>query len=339
LRLAARLALCIVAVRSAAAAGKEITAPRLPGGITDPAGRTGFLVSPSGTIDAVDLVTGDILWTADSRRPLFANGERLYALTADGNRPRLRAYDLTSRGERVFESEPLTLPEWAPVVDGPDRSFTVRCRQERGTLVLLWEARQPREGRQAAGTARVDLRSGAVTAAAPEPAPADPARKLATELEKLAVRWQGVAGKDFAALVLEQDAERQKFVLHSWDLATGKPNPPRELLAGRRLTVLPTADERFLCLRDTATAPDPKGDVWSIFAVATGELAARAPLESGTQAIALIGSRVYYLLSGPIRGPIHRPFVHPRSLKAIDLKTGKTLWERPVEGKQVTPPG
>ena len=39
-----------------------------------------------------------------------------------------------------------------------------------------------------------------------------------------------------------------------------------------------------------------------------------------------------------VRGPIDRPFVPPRLLQAIDLKTGKLIWERPVEGKQLLPP-
>ncbi len=150
-------------------------APVLPGGITDPAGRIGFLLNPAGAIDAVDLVTGEVLWTADGRRPLFAFGERLYALTAEGNHPHVRAFDLNNRGARVFESDALTLPEGASVLDGPDRSFTVRCQLEKGELLLSWETRQQRESRNATGMAHIDLRSAQVTTAAAEPAPADPA--------------------------------------------------------------------------------------------------------------------------------------------------------------------
>ena len=342
MRLSARLALIVLAVHAAGLPGKDVPTHAIPGGIADPAGRTGFLVNPTGAIDAVDLVAGDVLWTADARRPLFVLGERFYALTAEGQRTRLRAFDLTNRGARVFESEPLTLPDWATILDGVGHSCNVRCRLEKGELVLSWEARQVRENKQAAGTARIDLKSGEVKTADTEPGPLDPGRSFSREVEKLAVRWQGVAGTEFKALALEQDGERQKFVLHSWDLATSKANPPRELLAGRRLTVLPTVDERYLCLRDSISSADGEASKkigWSIYALATGDLVGRAPFEAGTQAIGLIGPRAYFLLSGPIRGPIHRPFVHPRSLKAIDLKTGKTVWERPVEGKPVTPPG
>jgi hypothetical protein len=338
MRITAPLALVVIAARPAALPAKELAAPPLPCGIADPTGRTGFLANPSGKIDAIDLVTGDVLWTADARRPLFAAGERLYALTADGHQPRLRAFDLTNRGGRVFESEALTLPEWASVVDGPNHLFAVHSRMEKADLVLSWVARQPRENREAAGTVRVAARTGEITTAATElPAP-DPACHFMRELETLAVRWHGVSGGDFKALVLEQEGERQKLVLHSWDRTSGTAKAPREFLTGKRLNVLPTLDDRFLLLRDAAGAEATRPAAWSIFAVATGDPAGQAPFEAGTQAAALIGSRGYFLLSGPIRGPIHRGFVHPRLLRAVDLKTGKTLWERPVEGKVVTPP-
>ena len=53
---------------------------------------------------------------------------------------------------------------------------------------------------------------------------------------------------------------------------------------------------------------------------------------------ALVGPRVFYLLSGPVRGPLHKSLLLPRSLRAVDVKTGKTLWERPVEGKSIPTP-
>jgi hypothetical protein len=344
LRLSVRLALLILALQTASLTGKELIAPVLPGGITDSAGRTGFLSGPGGTLEAVDLLTGDVLWTADARKPLFAYGERLYALTTDGTRTRVRTFDIANRGERVFESDPLTLPDWVKAFDGHGLSFKVRCRIDKGELMLSWEARLPREDRQAAGSASVNLRSGEVKTTAAEVALGNPVRSFARELEKLTVRWQGVSGKELKALVLEQETEQQRFVLHSWDLNTGKANPPRELIVGRRLTMLPTVDERYLFLRDGDASPVLKPEAaaassgWSIVSTATDEVVARAPYEPGTQAVGLIGPRVYVMLSGPIRGPISRTFMHPRSLRAIDLKTGKKLWERPIEGKSVTPP-
>jgi hypothetical protein len=66
---------------------------------------------------------------------------------------------------------------------------------------------------------------------------------------------------------------------------------------------------------------------------------ARLTYEPGTQAIAIIGPRAYCLVTGPLRGSVGQSFVNPRLLRAIDLNTGKMVWERPVEGKRQTLPG
>ena len=65
---------------------------------------------------------------------------------------------------------------------------------------------------------------------------------------------------------------------------------------------------------------------------------AQVPYEPGTEAVAVVGPRVYALVAGPLAGPLDKAFVRPRSLKAFDLKTGKPLWQRPVEGKLIAPP-
>jgi hypothetical protein len=118
------------------------------------------------------------------------------------------------------------------------------------------------------------------------------------------------------------------------------------LLRGRRLVVLPTVDGRFLCLRDVMpcpdqpiAGPDSRQYAWSVFAPETGSLVVQLPFEPGTQAVALVGPRAYVLVAGPLRGPIDRPYVRPQVLKALDVKSGKVLWERPVEEKSCIPVG
>jgi hypothetical protein len=345
--------LTMLAVPSLSAAA--VPGVPLPCGLADPAGRTGYLANTSGGIDAVDLVTGDLLWhTAEAQRPLLVVGDRLYAQAGvKRNRLRVLAFDVARKGEVVLESDPVVLPSWAVAGEAPGKSFTARWKLERDALVLRWEAHAwpatPRptpqadaEARkQAAGLAHIDLVTGKVTQTdEARPAPPRPPK----ELEKLAVRWQGHVGGRYKALVLEEDAGQQRLVLCSWDLATGQAGALVELLRGKRLLAQPTVDDRFLCVRDAFPSPDVSPEDarkrfgWSIHSVETGERVERAPFEPGTQAIALAGPRVYYLLAGPLKGPIDRPFVQPRSLVAVDLRSGKELWRRPVEGKPVTPP-
>jgi hypothetical protein len=344
----------LLAVLSVPSLGAAAPALPLPCGLADPAGRTGYLSNPAGGLDAVDLVTGDLLWqTSEAQRPLLVAGDRLYAQAGvKRNRLRVLAFDAARKGEVVLESDPVVLPTWAVACDGPGRSFAARWELERDALVLRWEARAwptgPRPSPQAeaesrkhaAGVARIDLATGKVTQS-DEPPPTTP--RPPKELEKLAVRWQGVVGARTKALVLEDDGGQQKLVLRSWG-ADGVAGPSVELLAGKRLVAQATVDDRFLCVRDAFPSPDVSPEDarkrfgWSIHAVETGERKERAPFEPGTQAIALAGPRVYYLLAGPLKGPIDRPFVQPRSVVCVDLRTGRELWRRPVEGKLVTPP-
>jgi hypothetical protein len=319
----------------------------LPGGVADLAGRTGFVANASGGIDAIDLVTGELLWqTAEAQRPLIASGNRLYATTVSkDNHLRVLAFDVSRKGALLIESKPLTLPDWARPTDGPGRSFTTQCRLEKEQLLLVWEAKTWPTGvktgqrRLSRGAFRVDMTNGQVLVLeAPLAGPQPPA-----ELDRLPVRWQGPVRCQFKALVLEEEGPLQKLLLRTWD-RTGNPvGNPREVFRGQRLLVQPTVDERFLCIRDASSSPENSSEDqhrfgWTVVSVETAEAVERAPFIPGTQAIALQSPRLYLLVAGPVRGPIDRPFVHPRLLQAFDLKTGKQLWERPVEGRQLLPP-
>ena len=347
--LAGSLALALGASAPAHAGGP------LPCGVTDPSGRTGFVANAAGGIDALDLATGDVLWSVKcARRPALAEDDRLFAWApVKANGLRVLAFDPTHDGRRLSESETVTLPDWVNVEEPPGQSFVTRWRRDKGRLILDWEARAWYVGarptqeadaaarKQASGQVRIDLETGKAEAAAAEPALAPPPSPA--ELETAVVRWQGPAGDGRAALVMDESAGRRRLSLWTWDAE--KVNPPKELLAGKRLVVLPTVDERLLCLRDASPRPDqgPGADEgrqygWTIFTADGGERLAQIPYDPGAEAVAVVGPRVFCLVAGPLKGPLDKPFVRPRGLKAYDLKTGKPLWERPVEGKLISPP-
>ena len=151
--------------------------------------------------------------------------------------------------------------------------------------------------------------TSAVLGAIEKPGAAPPAPK---ELDKAVIRWQGPAGDGRAALIMDQGDGRQKMSLWSWN--ADRAGSPKELLKGRRLAALPTIDERYLCIRDAAPESDQgpddrKANQWSIFAADGGERLAQAPYDPGTECVAVVGPRVFFLVSGPLRGPIDRPFV------------------------------
>jgi hypothetical protein len=77
---------------------------------------------------------------------------------------------------------------------------------------------------------------------------------------------------------------------------------------------------------------------WLVYSIKTWKQVARLPYEPGTQSVLLLGRRAFYLVAGPVSGPIDRPTSRPQLVQAVELKTGKTLWQRPVAGRHLSPP-
>jgi hypothetical protein len=366
-------ALLLSLAAAAPARAADLSAPTFPVGLLDHTGRTAYLASPQGGIDAVDLMTGDVIWqTSEAQVPLLAAGDRLYAQAGvKRNRLRVLAFDLSRRGECVLETDSVVLPAWVVAGYAPGRSFEARWRLERTELVLAWEARawftggrptpeQEKAARkQAAGTARIDLATGQVRLGEPEKTTPPAKPRVPRQLEKLSVRWHGVVGRHLLAVGLENvppppgstarlnpSTATRKLVLYGWDRQTGKPIKKRDLLPGRQPEVLASLDGRFLCLRDTAPPPDELLSSvarqqlnWHVYSLEKNEYVGRIPYTPGANSVLVKGKRAYFVVAGPMRGPLDRPSVRPRSLRAVELATGTTVWERPVAGKALNPPG
>jgi hypothetical protein len=341
--------------------GAPAQAPRaipLPGGLADPAGRAGFVASAAGGIEALDLQTGEVLWESiEAQRPLLLVGSRLIAQAGTKrNRFRILVYE-TQTGECVLESDPVVLPPWVVTGSASGRSFDARWRLERNQLVCTWEAKAWNAGiahlpaeqsaaarKHAAGVARIDLDTGRVESGPAEKTEPEPPPRPLKELENRAVRWQGSIGPFTCAVVIEESPSGQSLVLRMWDPASGKALEPRELLRGKRLLVQTTLEGKYLCLRDGGNGPDQQGgrsireQFWTLLSLDPTAKSAKVPYETGTQAMAVVGPRLFYAVSGPVQGAINRSMVEPRILKAVSLESGKVLWQRPVAGKPLHPP-
>jgi hypothetical protein len=350
------LLLCLC---SAGAVSAE-TVP-LPAGIAEPSGSTGFFASTGGGIEAVDLATGKVLWqTNEAQRPLLVVGKHLLAQAGTKrNRLRILRLDPAHDGECDLESDPVVFPAWVVTGESPGHSFSARWHVEKHQLVLDWQAaawyagktkptpeQETAARKHAHGVALIDLRTGQVevrpaTKVVPSPTPPLPAH-----LEEKAVRWQGLVGKRWKVLTLEEEEGRQSLVWHAWDRETEKAEQPKELLKGKRLIVRETLDERVLCLREASPSPDERASLtprkspawWWLYSVEMDKWIGRIPVESGMHSLAVLGKRAFYLVPGTLRGRLDRPNMQPRTLKAIDLESGKKLWERNVAAKLVAPP-
>lgn len=382
--------------RAAAARERKIV---LPGGVADAGGRTGFFTNARGGIDAVDMSTGELLWdTIEAEVPLQVMDDRLIAQAGTRrNRIRILIFDLTRRGECLFESDVVVFPDWVVTGEAPGHSFACCWRLEQARLLLDWEARawpahkmRLSEARKAPvqhawGRAVIDLGSGQVRMTDKPAQPPAPAGSYLGLLQGLAVRWHGRLGGQIKAVALMQatlDAEKppgeqaesregrnkvlsalehlgepaddeggpksirvgEKLVLCSWDEATRKLLARKTLCAGQRLQVRATLDEKHLCIRQADPGPSendphaPRNDPWRVFDLETGEERGRIPYEPGMTSLVLIGRRACYTVPEPLRGGLDRPLRQLRSLKTVDLHSGKLLWQRVVAGKLLTPP-
>ena len=333
----------------------------LPGGVAESNGRIGYVASASGGIEALDLVTGDVLWNSlEAQTPVLVADDRLYAQAGlKRNRLRILVYDLTRKGEVVLESDPVVFPDWVVTGAAPGRSFQAEWRLEKDALMLSWQAQAWYHGKtkptsqmeaearkSAEGCARIDLVSGKIKMLPATPHAVRIGAAVPTkELEKKAIRWQGTVNGQFKAVLLEQDAQGQKLVLAAWDPLGVSLGEPKVLLTGKRLTVMATLDERIICVREMLPSPDqrPIGSdrqkyAWSLIALETGELVARVAFEPSTQSLMILGSRLLVLQASSITGSLNQPAVSARILKAIDLQTGRFLWQRNVAGRTIYPP-
>ena len=362
----------------AAAAAEVPQPVALPGGFVDATGQVGIFNTAGGGVQAVEMAAGKSFFqTNQAQRPLFVLGDRLYALAAvkapvirglcfewqsewEGPRTgfRLVAFDLAQFGEVALKSETVELPEWASIIEAHDRSFVFHWHTENGQLVVAWEAKAwyagptqltPPEAatyrKQGMGAVRFNLQTAAFEPLPPQPAPAAaPEFEAWRELERQSIRWQKRTAKQLLVVTLAEAQGKQTLSLRTFDLATRQPLSVTPLKSGERLAVLPTLDEQYLCVREGVLSPDrdtgdPNQTVqWSIVTAETGQYVGEVPYEPGMTAAMILGGRIYFLISRRINGPLDRPFVLPRSLRAVDLKTGATLWEQPVGGKPSAPP-
>jgi hypothetical protein len=148
-----------------------------------------------------------------------------------------------------------------------------------------------------------------------------------------------VVGKTVSALTVKEAGGLGAMALKRWDLDTGKPLETVELLRGKALWPQLSIDGGYLFVHQGVVKEQlPPGDyAWWVFSLETGKQVGKFPFESVLNNVVVYGSRAYHLVDGKVKFQ-PGPTVQPRSLRAIDLMSGKILWERPVEGQKVLPP-
>jgi len=335
-----------------------------PRGIADPGGQTGYMANAGGGIDALDLLSGELLWRTDiASRPLLAFENRLAAqrpATDRVNALQIVVLDVTQGGRSVLTSDLVVFPEWVSITTANEESFAFKVYTDKSELVLDWQAHARYRGgapppphileqatRDAAGIARINLETGKVEMLPPEDSAAARLPKAFQHVTSLPYQagssWQTdpwVAGEKLAALGSEESEGQQVLSLKTWDLSTGQAHAPITLAKGKGLVPSVTPDGRYLFIHhELLPGPPPAEDqAWWIFSVETGQRLATLSYEPGTQEACVVGTRVYYLVQGPPYSVASGASVLPCTLKARELASGKLLWEQPLQGRRVSKP-
>ena len=100
----------------------------LPTGVANTEGTLGFVCGEKEGIDCLDLETGRTQWhSSEATKPLLVHENLIWSEVGSGNSARLIGLDLAT-GNKVLESEPITLPDWAKVTAATNGPVTFSSR-------------------------------------------------------------------------------------------------------------------------------------------------------------------------------------------------------------------
>jgi hypothetical protein len=352
-------------------AGYRYTNSFFPLGVRDPEGTMAYVAGPKDKILAVRLTDGHVLWSVPGEGvPLGLAGDRLIIQVpvlepvgtdtmAPRNRVRLEVLDVKAKGRVLTYSQPIAFPEWVRVRLAYGRTFTSWGWADRGHFYLAWEAtafyaggppptpeQEKADWKQAAGTVRVNWKTGKIKMlkadAAVRPGKALPAKlrdvpasTVYSEVASAMVTRRLVAGNILAALDWQTAQKQQRLVLKRWNLTTGAELPAKKLMEREALTAQLAHDGAHLLVHPTTAGNVAPADydLYRVFSLATGDKIGQFRCEGGSL-YTVIGTRVYYVITHPSTDST----AQPRTVSAVDLTTGRMIWELSVKPSVTLPP-
>jgi hypothetical protein len=336
----------VVETRGAAPAGKtDSPFEMLPGVIVDPGSERLYLMNPQGGIDALELASGKLLWTAQGAgKPLAAFDDRLAAQAepARGSRSLPIALLRTKDGARIDASIEVPMPAavMPPSIDNRlGFESSVDARAEQDGLLVWWTvtSRQisglprPASVRNDSGAALIDLQTYRATTLAPEQARARLRSATSSATSRLA-GTEGLyfppqpVGQFFVSVKLGPASAGQPAVLKRWSAETGEPLPHTDLGPGYVASSVSADQSLFLAVsRASTTAPDY---LWSLYAIASGERVAQARLPDSAQPFFVWHSILIYEAAPASRSAGGNRVEEPLALSGLNLKTGAQIWKR-----------
>jgi hypothetical protein len=157
------------------------------GAIVSPDAKVVFAPAKSGGIEAIDIVTGKVLWTnTDAKRLAGASSGLVVAWLGDAkkvNALRVVVID-AGNGKTVAKTDAIELPDWASTEKVWGRSFRIASRPDAAPITVAWQANAFYSGgarptpeieaaarKEAVGVFKVDLKDGKVEVVNRKPFP------------------------------------------------------------------------------------------------------------------------------------------------------------------------
>jgi outer membrane protein assembly factor BamB len=315
-----------------------------PGVVIAPAAGRLYMMNPQGGIDAIELATGNLLWTTKAAaKPLAVFDDRLAAqadLThGSGSLPIVLLNAKSGRAESTI-SIPTPDGVTPSVDDQMSSSSSVSARVEPDGLLVWWELKRTDVSplphvahiHTDSGGALINLQNYQTTALASEQVEARRRAKMSAAMrprlnkgEALYFAPQLVDGY-FVSVKPGPAGAGQHAVLKRWSAGSGEPLPDVELGPGY-IDSSASADESLLLVISKASTSGADY-LWSFYAIASGERVAEVRLPQSGQSFFVSHSILIYEAAPANRKAGGSWVYEPLGLCALNLKTGTEIWRR-----------
>ncbi len=339
---------------------------QFPDGVLDAERHTAFVSSPKGGIQAIRLEDGKVLWTNDdcAAQPwlvagnrLIARGERIFVLDIKNDGKQKQCDALEFPKVEVPDRCTVSFPLWDPRVVGDTleaKWYAVANIDRSKGRPFNFQGWTSFNKAVPAGTVKINLDTGKATVQTDAnkvdvsmglmPEGAKPDKQMPGGLpEKLAAVWQEyhkdqngritVIGDRVVGVALTLEKKGQEYTkivtLHAWDLKTGTAAEPTELLRGKALdiaNIMLTEDRRHAAVQFSTSA-------FNLYTLTDGKLVAKDMKGVVSPERAFVdGKRLYFSQQTP-GGALQAA----NTLKALDLESGKVVWERALKPHSTMP--
>jgi hypothetical protein len=301
-----------------------------------------YLMAPDARIDEVDLSSGQILATSTrAAKPLLLYDSLLLAQAEPREQSeKLRLVGLDANDLTVTFKVDVALPTGVqPLIDDRlGQSFHVRAHIDSVEIVAQWRSVQRRisgtptnePAHIATGWVRIDPNTGRLTGSVDGEAPVRE-DDLPASIRQL-VHSGALASKPcrvddlITATESREDNDATAVILRRWKRQTGAGLPDVKLFGGELTFRGFSADCRYLL---ASRAMD--GWLWSIYSMATGDKIAEIHMPGpAAQFFIRDGSLLSIAPATVVKADGQLKIEQPRKLTAIDVKTGRELWSRPL---------